>query len=147
MDLGSYLTGYADGEGCFCITINRSKRHSLGWDIRPSFSVSQNADRSQVLELFVRTLGCGHVRPDRSDKTLKYEVRSVPDLVAKVIPHFRRYPLFSSKQKEFEVFAEVCEMMNGGAHLTTEGFNRIVRMAAEINPNGKKRYSRSEIKV
>jgi len=50
MDLGAYLSGYADGEGCFCVTFNRSKRHTLGWDIRPSFSVSQNHDRAQVLE-------------------------------------------------------------------------------------------------
>src|SRR5574341_150636 len=78
MDQGAYLSGYADGEGCFCVTFNRSKRHALGWDVRPSFSVSQNRDRAEILELFLGTFGCGTIRPDRSDRTLKYEVRSVP---------------------------------------------------------------------
>jgi hypothetical protein len=88
MDVKSYLSGYADGEGCFCVSINRSRRHAFGWEIRPSFSVSQNRDRAEVLEIFRHQLGCGSIRPDRSDKTLKYEVRSVSDLVERVIPHF-----------------------------------------------------------
>lgn len=147
MDLGAYLSGYADGEGCFCVTLNRSKRHVFGWDIRPSFSVSQNHDRAQVLELFQKTFRCGAIRPDRSDRTLKYEVRSVPEIVTKVVPHFRRYPMVSSKQREFEVFAGICEMMNRGEHRTRVGFNQIVALASEMNPTGRKKYPRIEIKV
>ena len=41
------------------------------------------------------------MRPDRSDKTIKFEVRNVRDLVSKVIPHFRANPLMSSKQNDF----------------------------------------------
>ena len=130
----SYLSGYADGEGCFCVTFNRSKRHKFGWDIRPSFSVSQNSDRSEVLVLFKEVLGCGTIRPDRSDNTLKYEVRCMKDLVHKVIPFF-------------EKFAVVCRKMYNHEHLTKEGFNDVVKLASQINIYGKKRYSRNEIKV
>ena len=147
MDLGAYLSGYADGEGCFCVTFNRSRRHRFGWDIRPSFSVSQNRDRAQVLDLFHETLRCGKIRADRSDKTLKYEVRSAPELVSRVVPHFRRHPLLSAKRSDFEVFAEICEIMGRGEHLTREGFERIATLASRINPAGKKRYPRIEIKV
>ena len=147
MDISSYLSGYADGEGCFCVTVNRSKRHRFGWDIRPSFSVSQNHDRMEILELFQDCFGCGTIRPDRSDKTVKYEVRSVSELVERVIPHFEHYPLISGKRHDFERFAEICRMMNRGEHLTKEGFNRIVQMSAQINISGKKKYPRSKIKV
>ena len=147
MDLGAYLSGYADGEGCFCVTFNRSRRHAFGWDIRPSFSVSQNRERAQILELFMRTFGCGSIRPDRSDKTLKYEVRSVPELVKRVVPHFRCNPLLSAKRRDFEVFAEICGMMGRGEHLGRKGFDRIATLASSINPSGKKRYPRIEIKV
>ena len=97
MDVRSYLSGYVDGEGCFCVSFNRSDRHSLGWEIRPSFSVSQNRDRAEVLEMLQKHFGCGTIRPDRSDQTLKYEVRSVSDLVERVVPHFEKYPLLSGK--------------------------------------------------
>jgi len=147
MDLGAYLSGYADGEGCFCVTFNRSKRHALGWDVRPSFSVSQNRERAQILELFQQSFGCGTVRPDRSDRTLKFEVRSIPELMRSVIPHFRQHPMLSSKQRDFEIFAEICEMMSRGEHLTAAGLREIVGIAGEINRNGKKKYPRIEIKV
>ena len=85
-----------------------------------------NDDRSQVLELFRSTLGCGTIRPDRSDRTLKYETRSVSDLATKVLPLFERHPLRSSKQKDFEKFAEIVHLMHESKHLQPDGFARIV---------------------
>src|SRR5688500_2232355 len=125
MDERSYLSGYADGEGCFCVTFNKSRRHKFGWDIRPSFSVSQNADRAEVLLIFQRVLGCGFIRPDRSDRTIKYEVRSVSDLATRVLPHFEQYPLLSSKRNDFEVFASIVRLMHSGEHLKSSGFEHI----------------------
>ncbi len=84
VSLGSYLSGYADGEGCFCVSVNKSVRHRLGWEIRPSFSVSQNKDRAEVLTLFMNQFSCGTIRPDSSDNTVKYEIRSLEDLVVVV---------------------------------------------------------------
>jgi hypothetical protein len=147
VDTRSYLTGFVDGEGCFCVTFNRSKRHSFGWDIRPSFSVSQNHDRAEVLNLLQNTFGCGSIRPDRSDRTLKFEVRSVSELVHRVIPHFEDYPLLSGKAREFEAFAEICKMMLSKEHLTQVGFAKILKLSGRLNALSKKRYPRSEIKV
>ena len=141
----AYLSGYADGEGCFCVSFNRSKRHRFGWEIRPSFSVSQNGDRAEVLELFQRILGCGTLRPDRSDRTLKFESRSIHDLATKVIPHFERYPLLSSKRSDFKKFAAIVHLMQDGAHLDPVGFAEIVRLAATLNVGGKKRFERTAI--
>ena len=60
--------------------------------------------------------GCGSIRPDRSDKTLKWETRRLDDLVERVIPHFERYPLLSGKRLDFERFASVCRLIAAGAH-------------------------------
>ena len=143
----AYLSGFADGEGCFSVTFNRSKRHKFGWDIRPSFSISQNSDRAEVLNLFLEVFGCGTIRPDRSDRTLKFEIRSVEQLVRIVIPHFRVFPLRSSKQNEFLIFAEICELMVKKNHLNKNGFDGIRQKAAYLNMYAKKKYSRFEIKI
>ncbi|HQQ22060.1 MAG TPA: LAGLIDADG family homing endonuclease, partial [Candidatus Paceibacterota bacterium] len=71
----------------------------MGIETKPSFSVSQNEDRSQILFLIKKEFGCGFIRRDFSDKTLKYEIRSLEELINKVIPHFEKYPLLSSKQE------------------------------------------------
>ena len=147
MNIRAYLSGYADGEGCFCVSINKSQRHRFGWEIRPSFSVSQNRDRAEVLEMLQDTLGCGSIRPDRSDNTLKYEVRSLSDLVERVLPHFEAYPLLSAKHREYERFAEVCRSMHVGEHLTRDGFTKIVQLAFEMNPSGIRKYSWDEVKL
>jgi hypothetical protein len=122
----AYLSGYADGEGCFCVTFNRS-------------------DRSEVLVIYQQLLECGTIRPDRSDRTFKFEARSVSDLATKVVPHFERYPLRSSKQNDFERFAAIVQLMQRGAHLTQDGFAEIVRLSAALNVSSKKRFERTAI--
>ena len=109
VDLPSYISGYVDGEGCFNVSIAPRKTLRVGWEVRPSLSVSQNGDRSEVLLLMQQYFGCGRLRPDRSDRTIKWETRSLSTIVQSVIPHFRRYPLLSGKQRDFELFAEICE--------------------------------------
>ncbi len=145
MDLSSYISGYVDGEGCFCVSFIPSKRHRFGWEVRPSFSVSQNADRSELLYRMRDVFGCGSIRPDRSDKTLKYEVRSIRDLVTKVLPHFRAYPLQTSRQKDVERFDLICRIVFEKRHLTISGLEEIVKLAMKMNPSGKRKYFGSEI--
>ena len=145
MHLHSYISGFVDGEGCFCVSFQPSKRHRFGWEVRPSFSVSQNAERAELLYVIQRTWNCGYIRPDRSDKTLKFEVRTIGDLVSKVIPHFQTYPLISSKKADFGRFARICRSVGEDEHLERNGFETIVRLAMEMNPSGKRKYFGSEI--
>ncbi len=145
MDLASYISGFIDGEGCFCVSFQPSTRHRFGWEVRPSFSVSQNADRAELLYLLQEMWGCGFIRPDRSDKTVKFEIRNVGDLVEKVIPHFQANPLISSKKADFEKFTRICWQMYESKHLELEGLTEIVKIAMEMNPSGKRKYSSDEI--
>jgi hypothetical protein len=145
VDVPSYISGYVDGEGCFTVSISPRPTLRVGWEVRPSLSVSQNGDRSEVLLLIQRYFGCGTIRPDRSDKTLKWEARSLPVLVAQIVPHFEAHPLLSGKQRDFELFASICRRMSDRDHVTREGLQEIVRMAVQMNPSGKRGYSAAEI--
>src|SRR3989338_1487896 len=62
-----YITGYVDGEGCFTVTFNMKAKALLGWELRPSFSVSQNEDKRQVLDIIKEYFGCGYIRRDYAD--------------------------------------------------------------------------------
>ena len=99
-NIPEYISGYVDGEGCFTVTFNKRKKARLGWELRPSFSVSQNEDRRQVLDIIQKYFGCGSIRRDFSDKTVKFEIRNHEDIITKVIPHFEKFPLLSKKQKD-----------------------------------------------
>jgi LAGLIDADG endonuclease len=143
--LSAYISGYTDGEGCFTVSISPRAKLLAGWEVRPSFSVSQNRDRAEVLHVIQAYFGCGSIRPDRSDKTLKWETRRLDDLVDRVIPHFERYPLLSGKRLDFERFASVCRLARAGAHRTRAGLIEIVGLARNMNPSGKRRYDAEAI--
>jgi hypothetical protein len=64
-----------------------------------------------------------------------------------VIPHFREFPLISSKARDVEIFDEVCQMMIEEHHLHKEGFQKLVKKAMEMNPGGKRKYREDEILI
>jgi hypothetical protein len=138
--LSAYISGYVDGERCFTVSISLRAKLRLGWEVRPSFSVSQNGDRAEVLHVIQAYFGCGSIRADRSDKTLKWETRRVDDLVERVIPHFELFPLLSGKRLDFERFASVCRLAASGAHRSRDGLATIVELARDMNPSGRRRY-------
>ena len=143
--LSAYISGYADGEGCFTVSIAPRATLAVGWEVRPSFSVSQNGDRAEVLYALQGYFGCGSIRPDRSDKTLKWETRKLDDLVERIVPHFIRYPLLSAKQLDFERFATVCLRMRDGEHRSRLGLISIVSIVRGMNVDGRRRYDADEL--
>jgi len=143
--LSAYISGYVDGEGCFTISISPRAKLNVGWEVRPSLSVSQNGDRADVLHAIQAYFGCGSIRPDRSDKTLKWETRRLEDILDRVIPHFESYPLLSGKPLDYERFAAVCTLMATGAHRSRDGLVQIVELVRMMNPSGRRRYDAEAI--
>jgi hypothetical protein len=138
-----YISGFVDGEGCFSITIQKSKNVKLGVQIIPEFHVSQHQNRTEVLELILERFGCGYIKPNDSknsgDFTSVYVVRNLRDLQNTVVPFFKKYPLLSSKQRDFEKFSEIVEMMVKGEHLQKNELIRILHIAFSMNAGGKYR--------
>jgi hypothetical protein len=139
VDLPSYISGYVDGEGCFTVSISPRPTLIIGWEMRPSVSVSQNGDRSEVLFEIQRYFGCGTLRPDRSDRTLKWEVRSLP-LPGSSHPSLPTSSTALGEADGLRVFAEICERMARGDHRRSSGMQEIVRLAGRMNPSGKRRF-------
>jgi hypothetical protein len=139
-----YVTGLAEGEGCFCISFAIRPRLKVGLEARPSFSLSLNERDRELLEGLQAFFECGWIRESRSDRTFKYEARSVRDLVERIVPHFEAYPLRGAKRRSFSGFATACQMIGQGDHLRPEGMSEIVRIAYEMNL-GKRRHPASTL--
>ena len=136
-DVGWYLSGFADGEGSFNVSL-RKKDYSVGWQISPGFNVSQR-DRT-VLALLKRWLGCGTLR-SRKDGVIYYEVNNLRSLNDRVIPFFEKFGFLSaSKKTNFRIFEEIVRMMVEGVHLQPEGFQKVLKLREELNKGrGRKR--------
>ena len=137
----NWITGFVDGEGCSSVSVHRNSlmhRHG-GWQLQAAFQVYQHRNHHNVLEALRSYFGCGYVRSKgpRSD-VLTYSVWAIRDLDEITIPFFRSYPLLV-KEEDFTSFAEIVRAMRRRAHLTGDGFERIVRIAFGMNANGKQR--------
>ena len=139
-----FVTGLAEGEGCFCISFAIRPKLRVGLEARPSFSLSLNERDRELLGDLQAFFECGWIRESRSDRTFKYEVRSIADLTDRVVPHFEEFPLRGAKARSFAGFAKVCWMIGQGDHLVREGIVEIVRIAYEMNL-GKRRHPQATL--
>jgi hypothetical protein len=144
-NVAEYISGFVDGEGCFSVSFFKRPRFLVGWETKPSFSVSQNHDRAQPLFIMQKHFGCGFMRDGITDNTLKYEVRRLDDLLEKVLPHFEAHPLLSAKQVDVRLLKEICLLMKKGEHTTQKGMKKVMALAFKMNPSGKRRYMQNDI--
>jgi hypothetical protein len=130
--------------GCFCISFAARPRLRIGLEVRPSFSISLNERDLDLLEDLQAFFGCGWIRRSVSDRTYKYEVRSICDLNGVILPHFERFPLRGCKARSCAGFSAVCRMIAQGDHLQRMGMKEIVERSYGLNP-GTRRYSRAAL--
>jgi hypothetical protein len=137
----NWIVGFVDGEGCFSVSVHRSsmmRRHG-GWQLLPVFHIYQHQDHRDVLEAMVPVFGCGRIRSKGpKSSVLTFAVDGVRNLEAAVLPFFEQHPPVV-KQKDFEAFADIVRSMRKKEHLSSDGFERLVRLAYGMNANGKQR--------
>lgn len=125
----NYIVGFVDGEGCFCITINRNGRRLP--EVRLLFEIELREDDREILEKILEVLDCGNIyhldyaRYKKWRPHVKYKVSNFSDIYTKIIPFFKQYPLQAKKLQSFETFCLVAEIIKAKEHLTLEGIDKI----------------------
>lgn len=140
-----FVTGLIEGEGCFSVSFTKRKKLMLGIEVKPSFSISLNRKDLHLLKKVHAFFVCGAIRFSKSDQTYKYEVRSVKDLIEKIIPHFFNYPLQGAKQQDFLLLKTICELIRVNLHRNKEHLVQIIETAYRMNSSGKRRHEKREL--
>jgi hypothetical protein len=84
--------------------------------------------------------GVGRIRPKPGNPdVLVFSVISRASITAKVVPFLRDYMRYSARRADYEKFALVVDLMNGGRHREPEGLASIARLAYSMNMRGKQR--------
>ena len=142
-----YVTGFFDGEGCFCSSIRRSPYGKFGWFIQPVVQAYQHRDRADILYRLQRYFGAGKIRPKGPNSnviTLSFD--GVPTIISVILPHFDQYPLQSGKIDDYLVFREIVFRLRRKEHLMPQGAIEVVRLAFGTNAQGKQRkYTLAEV--
>jgi LAGLIDADG endonuclease len=136
--LEGWVSGFIDGEGCFCVNINRCSATRLGWQVRPEFVVTQGARSIGALETLEAFFGCGAIyrntrRDNHREDVYRWCVRRRHDLVDRVVPFVASVPLRTSKAADFEQFARILALMGDGRHLELTGVAEIAALVQRMN--------------
>ena len=145
MDAPSYISGFVDGEGCFSVSFNKRAKLAVGIECRPSFSVSQHKRNKNVITQLHTFFKVGGVRFSKHDQNYKFEVRSVSELWGTIIPHFKKYPLQTSKANDFRLFTEIIHLMRANKHVSPTHLPKIIDLAFAMNEAGKRKYTKQTL--
>jgi hypothetical protein len=146
-EIGYYLTGFVDGEGSFNLSLRKGKGYKYGWQIGPSFNVSQK-DKT-ILLLLQKTLNCGRIKT-RKDGISSFVVEDLRSLKEKIIPFFDKFSFLSSKSKiNFKIFKEAISLMSQKEHLKLEGLEKVLILRENLNigKGRTRKYSLKDVEI
>jgi len=143
-ELGHYLSGFADGEGSFNISVVRRKLdYKSGWKIVASFNISQR--EATIPKLFQETLQCGTIRY-RQDGVCYFEIRRITDINETVREFFTRFPLRSERQAlRLQLLLQSTELLAHGEHLKPQGFEKVLEIRQLMTSNRKRKYNLTDV--
>lgn len=128
-----FVTGFADAEGCFMLTIRKDLRQASGWRVEANFVINLHKRDVELLKLIQTYFGgVGRISKERNG-CIDYTVSSINQILTQVIPHFDKYPLITQKNADYLLFKEVVMIMKQGEHLTVSGIQAIINIRATLN--------------
>ena len=135
-----WVTGFADGEGCFVIgAYRRMTRKGYYLNMTPRFSISQKAVDVALLNRIREHFGVGRVvkktAPSYSQPMKQFEVTRIADF-ATIVQHFDSYPLQTTKAADFVLWRRAVMLLIAASQ--HEKFDSGV-------PKGRRRYTDADI--
>ncbi|MEK7059429.1 MAG: LAGLIDADG family homing endonuclease [Patescibacteria group bacterium] len=130
-----YIVGFVDGEGCFCISLNKNGDRLP--EVRLIFEIELREDDEPILREIQKSLDCGNIyhldyaRYAQWLPHVKLKVSNFTDISSKVIPFFHRYPPQAKKRLQFNKFCLAAEIIRTKQHLTPEGIAKIQALRHE----------------
>ena len=130
-----WLAGFTSGEGSFMIKITASKTHYIGFQVQLIFQLTQHSRDEKLMRSLIELLKSGRIT--RRGEAVDIRATKYDDIVNKIIPFFKKYPILGVKALDFADFCKVAEMMKDKKHLTAEGLDQIRKIKAGMNTGRK----------
>lgn len=122
-----WLAGFTQADGCFHISVPKSKTHKTGYSVRLEFSIKQND--CLPLKLLYNLINMGNLSQYSSGiwcyKSSGYKT------AACLIDYFDKYNLFAGKYVDYLKFRKVYIMVTEGKHLEIKGVKKIISIATK----------------
>ena len=133
-----WITGITDAEGNFSINFNAKTQK-----IHASFKVTQKSHSNIILLGIQRYFnGVGLVCVDNNKYNAeKFVVNKLEDLVEKILPHFDKYPLASSKQLDYLDFKRAVNLFKDGSGTKNKDLILYIKQGMNKNRSFENRWN------
>lgn len=122
-----WLAGFTQADGCFHISIVKSKTHKTGYSVRLEYSLKQKDDLA--LKLLYNHLKMGNLSQYSSGiwcyKSTGFKT------AASLINYFDKHSVFAGKYVSYIKFRKVYCMVTQGKHLQHKGMKKIISIATK----------------
>lgn len=127
-----FVTGFVDAEGSFYMSIFKSKTAAIGWTVESCFIITLHKKDIELLNKIQIFFGVGSVSTT-GDKMARYRVRTKEGLRV-IISHFKKYPLQTTKIKNFISFCNILDLINNNKdHLNVGGLLKLASLINKLN--------------
>lgn len=122
-----WLAGFTQADGCFHISVIKSKTHKTGFCVKLEFSLKQND--VVPLKLLYNTIKMGNLSQYNTGiwcyKSSGFKTAQL------LIDYFDTYNVFAGKYVNYLKFRKVYIMITNGKHLEEKGINKIKSIATK----------------
>ena len=85
---------------CFSVFIKKSQSIKIESQITLRFQLTQHERDEQLMSSLIEYFNCGNVY--RNKNTFEFRVIKFDDIIDKILPLFKKYPVLGVKFKDFE---------------------------------------------
>jgi len=128
-----WVAGFVNGEGCFHVSVYKSKTTILGEAVKLILTITQHSRDIAIVQSLTKFLDCGNVTVRSNKLACDFQINKFTDLTDKIIPFFDKYNLQGVKSKDFSDFGIYIELMRSKTHLTAEGLDQIRKIKSGMN--------------
>lgn len=122
-----WLAGFTQADGCFHISVVKSKTHTTGYSVRLEYSLKQND--KLPLQLLYERLEMGNLSQYHTNiwcyKSTGFKT------AFSLINYFDKFNLFAGKYTSYLKFRKVYIMISEGKHLEDKGVKKIISIATK----------------
>lgn len=134
-----FIRGEVDGDGSFNVSFRTDRRR-----IGVNFTVIHELSDLSVLNELQQFFKCGSVYKLKSNAA-RFQVQTVNDILNNIEPVFKGIKFNTVKQKQYEIFIEVCKLIETKGYKKDEDLKNIVDLAWDMNNSGtNRRISKEE---
>lgn len=111
--------------------MGKSSTIKVGVNVQLEFQLTQHRRDEFLMISITEYLNCGNAK--QSNNLFRYRVSKFTDISEKIIPFFKKYPIFGMKSKYFADFCIVVDLMSNKKHLSYEGIEQIRKIKSGTN--------------